>query len=230
MRSNIYTYFFILFLVTVLLSCKKVNPVPPSRIALTMEDLPIQDSMRGRFIGMINKDSAFLHFETDEDSIDIKPEIFVGHNMIYQDSSDNFYDLRICNVKIVNVDKYRVHYFLLTQSDPIVSDEWKVITFQNGKVNSVQTIIKGLFEDVDHDSFIEAGGKKIVEAVCDNCDSMYYEPILIYEFGSKLMFEEKLSKKVTMDLYNGIYLGTESSDSILQYNQKFDFERYNFKN
>jgi hypothetical protein len=213
----------IILIILLFSSCKKNTISQPKSVDhQTVDSKPICGS-KGLFVGLIEGDSVMLSYVLD-DSIADKMRVFLGTKTIFQDTSES-YDMHSDNeIRLVSQSKHGTNFILLPIFEPIEGNRWQILLIREGQLKQIQTVVMGLYTDIDNDSYLEIGGMNFVEAACINCDSGFYEPIELFELSSYIRYESQLSRKYTMQKYNGVYLGRESLDTVLYRNPNFDYK------
>ena len=112
-------------------------------------------------------------------------------------------------------------YILINAFDPVTSKTLHVLRCDTAE-RVIENVVYGqIIKDIDGDSISEIIGHELVEAACFYCDSSYYSPIHVYKLGLYCIYDDKLSKELTILKY-GCYLGKECVDTILT-TEDFDY-------
>ncbi|NCC99671.1 MAG: hypothetical protein EOL95_08245 [Bacteroidia bacterium] len=173
-----------------------------------------QNAYNGMYIGLLGKDSVFINAKSLDDNTFINPIISLNNNLIY-DSKENesIFLLDNKNVRIIPIHA-NVGYIMLTTKDSPFIDKWFVILVNNKKVIKMAYVIKEFFNDIDNDGYYEIGGRELTDAVCLDCDSVLYQPFMMYKLDNHFEFDSILSRKMTKKTY-GVYLGNHYVDTVL---------------
>ena len=69
--------------------------------------------------------------------------------------------------------------------------------------------------DVNHDGVLDVVGRDLIEAVCMDCDSFYYNPYMVYSLGKKLVENDTLEEQLAKLIY-GSYIGNRKSYTVFK--------------
>ena len=167
-------------------------------------------------IGKFNGRPITVIASVKEDDDFLYPEIFIGDDKIYKDSSTTLYNLKGTENQIISLKNSTNQFYILLETlDPPKEDKWVILEIKDNKVIANHKVIKQYLKDIDNDGYIEVGGFEISEAYCTDCDSAYYNPAQIYKLADKLQFDQSASEIVTKEVY-GVYLGNKQSNKILK--------------
>jgi len=136
-------------------------------------------------------------------------KLFYEDSLIFYDSI-SFYETSLQNLSY----KDTIAYILLRMFDPISAKNLVVLRYVENKDVSAMKIEGQLIKDIDNDGIVEIVGKEYSKAICLQCDSNYYVPIIVHKLEEECSFNEELTKKITSLKY-GTYLGNKSLDTIL---------------
>ena len=185
----------------------------------TVQDTIEQASNVNSKIWVIEGDTLQMFFEEIEDdnypkdadeNSNVYIEVYFKGKVILEDT--DYYIFKENNVKYI---KYKnTNYVLITIMYPMIEDRWLVFEIKNHKIKFYDNVVKKNFKDIDNDGIIEVGGSGIVEAVCLDCDSAFYNPVRIYKLGNIFTFDSINSRKLTEKIYDR-FLGYEYLDSIV---------------
>lgn len=120
----------------------------------------------------------------------------------------------------------RTGYILLGKEGAVDNNTLLVVQYFADSDNTYATDLSGeLIGDLDNDGYIEIIGWGLVEAVCNNndCDSCYYNPIVVYQLDEQCHLDTALTKELNLARF-GCYLGTEPTyDTICNCSRKVTY-------
>ena len=156
----------------------------------------------------INGDTIY---ESGLDSIPLIHNITISFedNIIFYDSTLYFYANDIKHLTYNDVN-----YFLLDILDPIAENTLFVIRYKKNEYISIDRLCGQYIIDIDNDSIVEIIGQEYTDAVCVDCDSCYYSPILVYKLMNKCTLDSIMSESFNIMKY-GCFLGLVPKDTII---------------
>lgn len=194
-------------------SCKKETASKSLKKIDIKKTAPIE---KGSYVGLLESDSVFIESKPSDSNWRVSPTIFLNNNIIYKETNaSRTFLISQSETKIISLKNNMNGYILLTRTDPPYLDKWFILRIYNKKVVQTGYAIKEILNDIDNDGYYEVGGRELTDAVCLDCDSLFYQPYKIYKLGKEFEFDEILSKELTIKLY-GTYLGSNYKDTVLQ--------------
>ena len=163
------------------------------------------------FVGLLGNDSVFIKSDIIERDLHSNLIVYLGNDVLYKDKNRDFYLISLSNVKIIQLKNQKIAYILITKDDTPNDDEWFILKVYNRQVKETYTVLKDILEDLDNDGFYEVGGLSTMEAVCMDCDSVYYRPFRFYKLNETFEFDSILSREFTIDFF-GTFLGFDYND------------------
>jgi hypothetical protein len=228
---------FLLFLTIAIFvfSCgKKTNATKSTANIEITTNIIIDYIDKGMYVGMLGSDSIFINSkpsdsESGKSDWGIYPIIYIGNKVLYQETDgERIFLINKSDIKIITLKQNVDYYLLLTMTDVVFEDNWLVLKIHNQKVESINSILKQILNDIDNDGYYEIGGREPTDYACmdieKDCDSLYYVPFEIFRLGKTFEYDSVLSKKLTIGLF-GTYLDKYPNDTILQIKRHIDWNK-----
>ena len=121
-------------------------------------------------------------------------------------------------VKTENIRQ--IYYLLFPIFNPVSNRNMLVCSFCKELLLAKKYILNGPIIDINEDGVLETVGRDLVNAVCLDCDSAYYNPYEVYRFGN-LLERDTILDSIYNKLRYGVYIKKMSfkKDTIVIPNQ-----------
>lgn len=93
-------------------------------------------------------------------------------------------------------------------------DTW-LLHYDGTSITRAEWLCADTILDVNNDGVLDVVGRDLIEAVCVDCDSCYYNPYMVYSLGKELVENDTLEKQLAELIY-GSYIGNRMSYTAFQ--------------
>ena len=171
-----------------------------------------------QILGTINSDTIKLgiikeDMSSEFDNTDYHNNVIIRHGdrIVFSNTSGSHYDLSSVHpIKFI-----KGYLVLIRELNPIGNDWYNVIIIDElEKSKQPRKIIADILDDIDNDGIIEAGGYRLIDAYCVDCDSAYYNPIELFELKMDMVLDSVLIKEISFKDY-GCFLGFEPLGTVV---------------